>query len=47
MAAGVNGTPSFVLGRVVDGKLTGVRMVGAMPYEQFDAKIQEMLAARS
>lgn len=44
MAAGVNGTPSFVLGRVVDGKLTGVRMVGAMPYEQFDAKIQEMLA---
>jgi protein-disulfide isomerase len=44
MAAGVNGTPSFVLGRVVDGKLTGVRMVGAMPYEQFDTKIQEMLA---
>jgi len=44
MAAGVNGTPSFVLGRVVDGKLVGVRMVGAMPYEQFDAKIQEMLA---
>jgi protein-disulfide isomerase len=44
MAAGVNGTPSFVLGRVVDGKLTGVRMVGAMPYEQFDSKIQEMLS---
>ena len=44
MAAGVNGTPSFVLGRLVDGKLTGVRMVGAMPYEQFDTKIQEMLS---
>ncbi len=44
MAAGVNGTPSFVLGRIADGKLTGVRMVGAMPYEQFDTKIQEMLA---
>ena len=43
-AAGVSGTPSFVLGRMVDGKLQGVRLVGAMPYEQFDAKIQEMLA---
>jgi protein-disulfide isomerase len=43
-AAGINGTPSFVLGRVKDGKLQGVRMVGAMPYSQFDAKIQEMLA---
>jgi protein-disulfide isomerase len=43
-AAGVNGTPSFVLGRVQNGKLEGVRLVGAMPYAQFDAKIQEMLA---
>jgi protein-disulfide isomerase len=43
-AAGVNGTPSFVLGRIEDGKLVGVRLVGAMPYEQFDTKIQEMLA---
>jgi protein-disulfide isomerase len=41
--AGVQGTPSFVLGRIEDGKLTGVRLVGAMPYAQFDAKIQEML----
>lgn len=41
--AGVQGTPSFVLGRLEDGKLTGVRLVGAMPYAQFDAKIQEML----
>lgn len=43
VAAGVSGTPSFVIGRVEDGKLQGVRLVGAMPYEQFDAKIQEML----
>jgi protein-disulfide isomerase len=42
-AAGVNGTPSFVLGRIENGKLQGVRMVGAMPYAQFEAKIQEML----
>ena len=42
-AVGVSGTPSFVLGRVEDGQLKGVRMVGAMPYAQFEAKIQDML----
>lgn len=43
-AAGVSGTPSFVIGRIKKDKLEGVRLVGAMPYGQFDAKIQEMLA---
>ena len=42
-AVGVSGTPSFVLGRVENGQLQGVRMVGAMPYAQFEAKIQDML----
>jgi protein-disulfide isomerase len=41
--AGVSGTPSFVFGRLENDKLDGVRLVGAMPYAQFDAKIQEML----
>ncbi len=41
--AGVQGTPSFVIGRLDNDKLEGVRLVGAMPYEQFDSKIQEML----
>ena len=41
--AGVQGTPSFVIGRLEKDKLQGVRLVGAMPYAQFDAKIQEML----
>ncbi len=41
--AGVQGTPSFVLGYLENDKLSGVRLVGAMPYAQFDAKIQEML----
>ncbi len=41
--AGVQGTPSFVIGTLENDKLQGVRMVGAMPYAQFDAKIQEML----
>jgi len=41
--AGVQGTPSFVIGYLDNDKLQGVRLVGAQPYAQFDAKIQEML----
>jgi protein-disulfide isomerase len=41
--AGVTGTPAFVLGRIQNGKIEGVRLVGAMPYGQFDAKIQEFM----
>ncbi|MEO5700510.1 MAG: thioredoxin domain-containing protein [Casimicrobiaceae bacterium] len=43
LAAGISGTPSFVLGRMKDGKLEGVRMVGAMPYSAFDSKLKQML----
>ena len=45
-AAGVNGTPSFVIGTLDKDKLVGVRLVGAMPYAQVEAKIEEMLAQR-
>ena len=45
-AAGVNGTPSFVIGTLDKDKLKGVRLVGAMPYAQVEAKIEEMLAQR-
>jgi protein-disulfide isomerase len=41
--AGVQGTPSFVIGRLENDKLEGVRLVGAQPYAQFDARIQELL----
>ena len=41
--AGVQGTPSFVIGYMENDKLQGVRLVGAQPYAQFNAKIQEML----
>lgn len=44
-AAGVSGTPTFVIGRLANGRLEGVRMVGAMPYMVFAAKLDEMLAA--
>jgi protein-disulfide isomerase len=45
MAAGVNGTPSFIIGKLENDTLKGVRMVGAMPYPQIEAKINELLAA--
>src|SRR5262249_34962651 len=41
--AGVTGTPTFVIGRLENDKIEGVRLVGAQPYSNFDAKIQEML----
>ena len=41
--AGVQGTPSFVIGRIENDKLEGVRLVGEQPYAQFDARIQELL----
>ena len=44
-AAGVSGTPSFVVGRVNGDSIEGVRMVGAVPYAAFDAKFKELIAA--
>ena len=45
-AAGITGTPSFVLGRVKDGKVTGTLMVGAKPLAQFEAEIEKLLMAK-
>jgi len=42
-AAGVNGTPTFVIGRTVGQEVDGVRMVGAQPYATFDAKLKALL----
>ena len=41
--AGVQGTPSFVIGHLENDRIEGVRVVGAQPYAQFDARIREML----
>jgi protein-disulfide isomerase len=41
--AGVSGTPSFVLGRLVEGRLQGVRLVGALPYQTFASRLDELL----
>lgn len=40
---GVSGTPSFVIGRLVNGRLEGERLVGAMPYQNFASILDEML----
>jgi protein-disulfide isomerase len=43
-AAGIDGTPGFVVGRAAQGELTGVRVEGALPYDQFDSLLRELLA---
>ena len=45
-AAGLRATPSFVIGTLADGKVTGLQIVGAQPYAVFEAEIQKRLAAR-
>jgi len=42
-AAGVSGTPTFVLGRIKDGSINGERIVGAQPYATFDAKLRSLM----
>ena len=43
--AGIDGTPGFVIGRAAHGELEGVRVEGALPYEEFDSLLRELLAA--
>jgi protein-disulfide isomerase len=43
-AAGIDGTPGFVVGRAAKGVLDGVRMEGAVPYEDFSGFLKELLA---
>lgn len=46
VAAGITGTPSFILGRAKDGMVTGTLMVGAKPLPQFEADIEKLLEAK-
>jgi protein-disulfide isomerase len=43
--SGIRSTPSFVIGRVVDGEFQGEVVSGAQPYEFFKAKLDALLAA--
>ena len=41
-AAGISATPSFVLGKASNQGIEGVRIVGALSYGIFEAKIREL-----
>ena len=41
---GIEQTPSFVIGRMVDGEFRAEVLPGAMPYEVFAARIEALLA---
>ena len=43
-AASISGTPTFVLGKLENGNITGVRLVGAQPEATFEAEINKALA---
>ena len=45
-AAGIAGTPSFVLGRAAGEKVTGTLFVGAPPEAQFEAEIERLLTEK-
>jgi len=44
VAAGVNGTPTFVIGATIPDGVEGQRIVGAHPYAVYETRIKELLA---
>ncbi|HEY1493582.1 MAG TPA: DsbA family protein, partial [Candidatus Solibacter sp.] len=42
MKVGANGTPTFVVGKSVGEGVDGELVVGAMPFEMFDAKLKSL-----
>ena len=40
---GIEGTPTFVIGRTSPAGIEGPMLVGALPYSQFDSKLKELL----
>jgi protein-disulfide isomerase len=40
---GIEGTPTFVIGRSRPDSIEGPILVGALPYSQFDARLRELL----
>ena len=43
---GVRGTPTFIIGRAAHGELAGIRIAGALPYGDFAAYLDRLLAGR-
>jgi protein-disulfide isomerase len=46
-AAGINATPSFVVGKAENGQVDGVLLVGALPYSRFSEQISKGLTGAS
>jgi protein-disulfide isomerase len=44
-AAGINGTPTFVLGKATGDKVTGLAITGAQPLAYFEAEVNKLLAS--
>ena len=44
-ALGINGTPSFLIGRTTPRELNGVRLAGAVPYEELNTLLQRLSSA--
>jgi protein-disulfide isomerase len=44
-AAGLTGTPAFVIGRIVNGRIDGEVLTGAQPFSTFSARLEAALAA--
>ena len=42
MRIGANGTPTFIVGKSVANGVDGELMIGAMPFEMFDARLKEL-----
>ncbi|HQW38340.1 MAG TPA: thioredoxin domain-containing protein [Usitatibacteraceae bacterium] len=40
---GVSGTPTFVIGRTGGNALKGVKVIGALPYAEFERRLKEQL----
>jgi protein-disulfide isomerase len=45
-AAGISGTPSFVIGKSGSKEIDGERVVGAVPFSVFDTAIKDALGAK-
>jgi protein-disulfide isomerase len=43
IAQGVEGTPTFIIGKIYDGKLVGKAVVGALPIQEFEREIEAAL----
>jgi protein-disulfide isomerase len=46
MKIGANGTPTFIVGKSVGNGVDGELVVGAMPFQMFDAKLKELPGAK-